>query len=274
MASAVTEPVILDSVTHLTEAHRGRVVHAASHGGRYAAYYAAFKGVAAVVLNDAGIGRERVGVSGCGYLEQLGVPSAAISSLSARIGDGRDGHANGIVSHVNALAERIGVRVGMRCRESLDLLARAGLAPAREPPAEDEHRREIAGAGRGAVKVIVMDSISLVEASDRDSVVVTGSHGALLGGRRETAIKIPVLAAVCNDAGFGKDQAGVSRLPAMDALGVAGACVSNFSARIGDGRSIYEDGYISALNDLAKRRGGLVGQSCREFVAAMVAAAG
>ena len=37
-------------------------------------------------------------------------------------------------------------------------------------------------------------------------------------------------------------------------------------------RSTLADGYISAINDTAQRHGGLIGQSTREFVAAMVAA--
>ena len=134
MADTRKDPGILDSVNHLTDEHRGHVAHCASHGGHYAAYYAATKGVAAVILNDAGIGRERVGLSGALYLEKLGLPAATISSLSARIGDGRDGHANGVISSANALAIRAGVKIGMRCREALDLLARAGLQPAAAPP--------------------------------------------------------------------------------------------------------------------------------------------
>ena len=55
-------PLVLDSVTGLGDAARGRLVLAASHGGVYAAYLAARAGVRAVVLNDAGIGRERAGV--------------------------------------------------------------------------------------------------------------------------------------------------------------------------------------------------------------------
>ena len=64
----------LDSVTHLEAAHRGAVVHAASHGGLYAAAYAAGKGVAAIILNDAGIGREQAGIAG---LELLADPRRA-----------------------------------------------------------------------------------------------------------------------------------------------------------------------------------------------------
>jgi hypothetical protein len=69
----------------------------------------------------------------------------------------------------------------------------------------------------------------------------------------------------------GLDGAGVSRLPALEARGIAGACVSCFSARIGDARSTWADGVISALNGSAAARGGAIGQSCQAFVAAMAA---
>lgn len=266
-------PLVLDSVTHLTEAHRGAVAYCASHGARYAAYYAAAKGIAGLILNDAGIGRERVGFAGPLYLERLGVPAATVSSTSARIGDGRDGHDNGVLSFVNDPARERGLEVGMQAGEALARLLRSPLPPSPAPPPEAEHRREIAEAGRGSLKVLVLDSNGLVGPADAGHIIVTGSHGGLLGGKPETAIKHPASAAIYNDAGFGKDAAGISRLPALEARGVAGACVSHFSARIGDGMSTFNNGFISALNQAAARRGGLIGQSCREFVAAMVATA-
>ena len=102
---------------------------------------------------------------------------------------------------------------------------------------------------------------------------MTGSHGGLLGNKPQTAIKVDVYAAIYNDAGIGIDAAGISRLPALDLRGIAGACVSANSARIGCARSTYDDGIISALNDTARGNGGAVGQTCREFVATMVASA-
>ena len=83
MSTAKT-PVILDSVTHLTPAHHGCVAHCASHAGIYAAYHAAKMGVGAVILNDAGIGRERAGVAGLDLLDEFNVPGAAVSSWTAR----------------------------------------------------------------------------------------------------------------------------------------------------------------------------------------------
>lgn len=266
------EPLILDSVTHLTAEHRGRAVHCASHGGTYAGYYAAKMGIGAVILNDAGIGRERAGLGGVLLLEALGVPAAAISHRTARIGDGADGVARGRLSFVNAPAARIGLGAGMACREALDLLGSARLMPSPAPSATAEHRHVMAAAGRPGVDVVAMDSISLVEAADAGLIVVTASHGGLLGGKPASAIKHPVFAVVCNDADRGIDDAGVSRLPALDARAIAGGCVSAFSARIGDGMSTYADGFISAVNGTAQRRGGVVGQSCKDFVAAMVAA--
>lgn len=265
-------PIVLDSVTHLGPEHRGTAGYCGSHGGIYAAYYAASKGIAGVVLNDAGIGRERAGVAGLGLLEGLGVPAATISHLSARIGDGRDGVARGVLSTANGPATQLGLVPGMACAEAIRRLAEAGLPPSPAPAAQHEARFEVAEAGRDGVKVIVMDSISLVTPADDGHVVVAASHGGALGGRPEMAIKHPVFACVTNDADRGIENAGTTRLPALDARGIAAACVSAFSSRIGDGRSAFEDGWISAVNAMAARHGGMVGQSTRAFVAAMVAA--
>ncbi|MFN3743080.1 MAG: hypothetical protein ACK4TL_00095 [Hyphomicrobiaceae bacterium] len=272
MSRSALPTVILDSVTHLAPAHRGAVVHAASHGGTYAAAYAAAKGVAAVILNDAGIGRARAGVAGLELLAGLGVPGAAIAHTSARIGDGRDGMARGILSTVNAPAAALGLAPGMSCREALEKLAAAPLMPSPAPPETDEARHEIASEAYPGAKVIVMDSASLVTPGDAGGVIVTASHGGLLGGKPETAIKVAVFAAVYNDADRGIDNAGISRLPALDAHGIAGACVSAFSARIGDGLSTYRDGFISTLNATAVRYGGRIGQSTAEFCDAMLSA--
>ena len=90
------EFVVLDSVTHLTDTHRGLASYCASHGGIYAGYYAAKCGSGGIILNDAGIGREQAGIAGLGLLDELNIPAAAVSHRSCRIGDGLDGPARGI----------------------------------------------------------------------------------------------------------------------------------------------------------------------------------
>lgn len=265
-------PLVLDSVTHLKPEHRGRAVAAASHGGRYAGWYAAAMGVGAVILNDAGVGRQMAGIAGLQLLDDVRIPAACVSHRSARIGEGAHMMAHGMLSHVNAGARKFGLEAGMTCAAAMARLAAAPLRASASPPSEHEARRDLPELGRAGVRVIVMDSNGLVMPADGGHIIVTASHGGLLGGKPETAVKYPVFAAVYNDADRGIDDAGVSRLPALDARGIAGACVSVFSARIGDGMSSLDDGFISTLNETARGHGGAVGQSCREFVAAMVAA--
>ena len=96
---------------------------------------------------------------------------------------------------------------------------------------------------------------------------MTGSHGGLLGGKPDTALKYDVLAALFNDAGIGIDEAGVARLPALDARGIAAGTVAAASARIGDARSTYEDGILSRINPRAAAFGIAPGMTAREFVA-------
>jgi hypothetical protein len=88
-------------------------------------------------------------------------------------------------------------------------------------------------------RVWALDSASLVTAADAGGVIVTGSHGGLVGGLPTRALKVP------------GDGAGYTTLPALDARGVAAATVASSSARIGDGLSSYEDGVLSAVNKTA-----------------------
>jgi len=270
MPVATEMPLILDSVTVFPPQAHGRAALAASHGGVYAAYCAAKAGIKGVILCDAGVGRERAGIGGLPYLELLGVAAAAIGHRSARIGDGEDCRARGVISFANAQAAAAGVAPGMSASEALERLERADAPPAPAPPAMHETRHEIS-ATRG-VRVFTLDSNALVTPDDAGHIMLTGSHGGLLGGRAATAVKYDVLAAIYNDAGLGIDDAGISRLPALDARGIAGACVSAWSARIGDGQSTLRDGFISAINQTAARHGGEIGIPATELVARLVAA--
>ena len=208
--------LILDSVTVFPPDARGRAAIAASHGGVYAAYLAAKAGVKAVILCDAGVGRERAGIGGLDYLDGLGVAAATIGHRSARIGHGADCHARGTITYVNSLGLKAGVTPGMSAREALAKLEQADLPPCPAPAAIDETRHRLSEAEAGGVRVHAIDSAGLVLPEDAGHIVVTGSHGALLGGKPETAIKIAVFAAIYNDADFGIEDAGIARLPVLD----------------------------------------------------------
>jgi len=264
--------LIFDSVTVLPLEARGHAAIAASHGGDYAAHLAAKAGLKAVILCDAGVGRERAGIGGLAYLDRLGVAAAAIGHRSARIGDGADCHARGVISFANKRANDVGAAAGMAASEALARFEQADLPPSPTPPAMHEARHEIADASVPGVHVSTLDSNALVTPDDIGHIVVTGSHGALLGGRSATAVKYDVFAAIYNDAAFGIDDAGISRLPALDRRGIAGATVSAWSARIGDGQSTYRDGYVTAVNACAVQCGGEIGISAIELVARLVTA--
>ncbi len=257
--------VIADSITRVGPEAAGAVVVNGSHGGVYAAYLAAKLQVAAAIFNDAGVGREGAGIAGLEHLRELSIGAATVGHDTARIGDGADMMAHGIITYANALAVSLGVARGQSCRDAAALLRQA--EPMHRAPPEALEAAFLLVAE--PPQVWALDSASLVSPAHGQSIVVTGSHGGLLGGRPETALKYDVLGALYNDAGIGKDAAGTSRLPALDARGIAAATVSAASARIGDARSTYEDGIISRVNARADALGLRAGISARDFVAAL-----
>src|SRR3974390_2430989 len=107
-----------DSITRVGSEAAGAVVVNGSHGGIYAAYLAAKLQVAAAIFNDAGVGRDQAGIAGLDYLEKIGIPAATIGYDTARIGDGADMMARGIVTHANTAAQTLGCRAGMACRDA------------------------------------------------------------------------------------------------------------------------------------------------------------
>lgn len=259
-----TEILILDSVTKFGPGAVGATVIAASHGGVYAAHLALNAGITGLVLNDAGVGLEKAGIGGLAFCDDWHIPCAVIDHRSARIGDGADCAKRGVISFANAAAGLLGVQPGMPAREAAQFMQAASLARVHPPSMLEESRVHLTlpESVRG---LVLADSASLVGPADIGAVVFTGSHGGLLGGRAETAIKAAVYAALYNDAGIGMDEAGVSRLPTLDRRGIAGATVAAESARIGDARSTYETGVLSRVNRTAAGLGAHAGMSAKAF---------
>jgi len=260
--------LVFDSATQLDASAKGRVLVCGSHGALYAAWLAATAGVRAVILNDAGIGRHSAGIAGVAWLAGLGIPACAIDHRSARIGDGADTLASGVVSMTNDAAAAHGCLPGHSCRQAAECLAENAEHDPVEIPEIGETRSKVPNSGHRAVWAV--DSVSLVRPEDRRQIVVSGSHGALLGGKPDHVLDVDVFAAFFNDAGGGKDGAGFSRLPSLDERGIAGGAVSCQTARIGDGRSSYDTGVLSRINETARRLELREGMSCRAAVARLV----
>jgi uncharacterized protein YunC (DUF1805 family) len=254
--------LVADSITRVGPNAAGAIVVNGSHGGIYAAYVAAKLRVAAAVFSDASVGRDQAGIAGLNYLAGLGIPAAAVGHDTARIGDGSDMMARGLITHANAPAITLGCQSGMACREAAAALQRASSGTREPPPALEAAFLLIAE----PPAVWALDSASLVGPEQVGTIVVTGSHGGLLGGKPETALKIDALAALFNDAGIGMAEAGVTRLPALDDRGIAAGTVAASSARIGDARSTYEDGILTRVNRHAAALGIAPGMAAREFV--------
>ena len=124
---------------------------------------------------------------------------------------------------------------GMACREA-GLRLIAARPSDRDPEPCGETRRVLDQPGWRR-RIVLINSASLISPDDAGQIVVTASHGALVGGNAQMALQVDAFAAVFSDAGVGSDNAGISRLPALDGRGIAGLAVSAASARIGDAAS-------------------------------------
>ena len=252
--SVVTAP----TVTKLGPEVRGAVLVTGSHGGVYPGGLAAKAQVRAVIFHDAGLGRGDAGIAALTLLGKLGIAAAAVSHMSARIGDTDDMLARGVISRFNAVAGDAGVTRAMPCAVAADMLQ---AAPWRIVPAPPMEEARFVRRPEGAVRdLVLVDSAALVDAvADRGAVIVTGSHGGLVGGLPAMALRADGYAAAFNDAGIGIDHAGIGRLAALDARGIAAITVAAQSARIGDARSTLDDGIISAVNATASAWGARTG---------------
>ena len=121
--------------------------------------------------------------------------------------------------------------------------------------------------GKGG-KVVLMDSITKVTADDKGAVVVCASHGGTSSG--EFALEVPLKLVVFNDAGRGKDDAGIAALPMLQGRGVPAATVAHTSGRIGDSLDMWENGVLSHVNDAARQLGLSDGDKVRDKLTRLV----
>jgi hypothetical protein len=110
---------------------------------------------------------------------------------------------------------------------------------------------EVARGPRG--RVIAIDSITQLAPGDEGAIVVSGSHGGTSSGT--FAVELPLRLVFFNDAGVGKDGAGIAALAMLQALGVAACAVAHTSARIGDARDAWQHGVVSHVNEAAAALG-------------------
>ena len=105
----------------------------------------------------------------------------------------------------------------------------------------------------GTARVVLIDSITQVVPTDEGAVVVSGSHGGASSGHYAAAVRAALYA--FNDAGVGKDRAGVAALDDLDALGIAAVAVGHDTARIGSARETWKCGVVRHANGTARAMG-------------------
>ena len=120
--------------------------------------------------------------------------------------------------------------------------------------------------GGTRLPLVVVDSITEALDGAAGTVVVSGSHGGASAAR--FALPARVALAVFNDAGVGKDDAGIAALALLQREGIAAGTVAHDSARIGDARSTWRDGVISHANAAALALGARCGVALRDWLVA------
>jgi len=108
-----------------------------------------------------------------------------------------------------------------------------------------------------APRLVLLDSVTQVGPAHAGLLVVTGSHGGASVVRYARAVRAWLY--VFNDAGVGKDGAGIAALDLLQADGIAALTVAHTSARIGEALDGWQHGVVSHLNDAAAALGLTVG---------------
>ena len=133
------------------------------------------------------------------------------------------------------------------------------MPPTIDGARDGDGQRRVLSVGRR--RAVLIDSITQVREEDAGAIVVSGSHGGTSSGRY--AATVPAALYAFNDAGVGKDRAGIAALADLDALGIAAVAVGHDTAAIGSARETWE-GTVRHVNEAARAMGARVGTVLRE----------
>ena len=100
------------------------------------------------------------------------------------------------------------------------------------------------------VDVLPAATVTQLSARHAGAVVVAGSHGGTIAAAYAAAARVRAI--VFNDAGRGRDDAGIAGLAALDALGIAACAVAHTCARLGAAAAALAHGAVSARTSAAE----------------------
>lgn len=116
-------------------------------------------------------------------------------------------------------------------------------------------------------RVVTVASCSFIDDEHRSHVVVSGSYGGKYNAFN--AARRGVRGIIMNDAGVGRENAGIRGLDYLDQIKLAAATADAQTCHIGDGDHMLGHGTISHVNRTAAALGCAPGQSvrdCAEFM--------
>ena len=257
--------ILLDSLGDLQPDNTRPILVCASHCGDNGTFARKLKNchVKAVFLNNAGIGKNQAGISGLAHYDAEGILACAVDHNSAEIGVASDTWESGIISHTNTLAEEAGIQPGNSVQEAVAKIINLHSFPQKNKNAESlgdgkkengskpDLKKQIQTQIDG-VSITVTDSITFLNESNAGDIVVCGSHGGVSAGHY--AQKHRLMAVFFNDAGIGKNNAGIKSLDSLSDAGILACTVDCMSAEIFNGQDILDNGIISICNQLATSR--------------------
>ena len=100
-----------------------------------------------------------------------------------------------------------------------------------------------------------------------NAVIVSGSHGGVSSASYVVSAPKRPFAVFFNDAGVGKDQAGIEALKILDELQIAAFAYGHNSARIGQAQDGLAHGITTHANRLGQTYQAYIGKTVAELVA-------
>ncbi|WP_319479578.1 hypothetical protein [uncultured Draconibacterium sp.] len=275
--------VLLDSLGDLQPGNTSPILVCGSHcgGNRDLARQIKNCGVKAVFLNNAGIGKNQAGIRGLTYYELENILACAVDHNSAEIGISRDTWESGIISHTSPRAEAAGIQTGDSVKEAvakISHIVKHSTSTQKSERFESQNRRESEGSKKGlkkqvkaqieSVDITIADSITSLSEDNFGDIVVCGSHGGVSAG--EYAQKHRLKAVFFNDAGIGKNNAGIKSLEILNDAGILACTVDCMSAEIFNGQDVLDNGIITVCNQQAKTRNIKERMTVKEAVKSMI----
>jgi len=260
--------ILLDSLGDLQAANSSPILVCGSHCGDNGIFARKLKNchVKAVFLNNAGVGKNQAGIRGLIHYQAEGILACAVDHNSAEIGISNDTWESGILSHANPQAEEAGIQIGDSVKVAVAKIVNLFNLPlstqinkdfeslideTKENSGKIDLKKQIQTQIDG-VSITVTDSITFLNENNAGDIVVCGSHGGLSAGKY--ALKRHVKAVFFNDAGIGKNNAGVKSLESLNDAGILACTVDCMSAEIYNGHDTLGNGIITVCNQVAKTR--------------------